>query len=82
MGEPVIKPFDWEDPFALDEQLSDEERMVRDTAENYARRTPAACHKGRISTRISTARSCEKWAHWGYSVRRFLLNMAAPASAT
>ena len=36
MGEPVIKPFDWEDPFALDEQLSDEERMVRDTAENYA----------------------------------------------
>ena len=36
MGEPVIKPFDWEDPFALDEQLSNEERMVRDTAENYA----------------------------------------------
>ena len=36
MGEPVIKPFDWEDPFALDEQLSDEERMVRDTAETYA----------------------------------------------
>jgi len=36
VGEPVIKPFDWEDPFALDEQLSDEERMVRDTAENYA----------------------------------------------
>ena len=36
MGEPIIKPFDWEDPFALDEQLSDEERMVRDTAENYA----------------------------------------------
>jgi glutaryl-CoA dehydrogenase len=36
VGEPVIKPFDWEDPFALDEQLSDEERMVRDTAETYA----------------------------------------------
>ena len=36
MGEPVIKPFDWEDPFGLDEQLSDEERMVRDTAESYA----------------------------------------------
>ncbi|MGZ8348388.1 MAG: acyl-CoA dehydrogenase [Allosphingosinicella sp.] len=29
-------PFDWADPFALDAQLSDEERMVRDTAENYA----------------------------------------------
>jgi len=36
VGEPVIKPFDWEDPLALDEQLSDEERMVRDTAETYA----------------------------------------------
>ena len=29
-------PFDWADPFALDAQLSDEERMVRDTAEGYA----------------------------------------------
>ena len=36
MGEPVIKPFDWEDPFDLDAQLTDEERMVRDTAESYA----------------------------------------------
>ncbi|HYJ29314.1 MAG TPA: acyl-CoA dehydrogenase family protein, partial [Allosphingosinicella sp.] len=29
-------PFDWADPFALDGQLSDEERLVRDTAEAYA----------------------------------------------
>ncbi|HEX9931309.1 MAG TPA: acyl-CoA dehydrogenase [Allosphingosinicella sp.] len=29
-------PFDWADPFALDAQLSDEERLVRDTAEGYA----------------------------------------------
>ncbi|HEX8216376.1 MAG TPA: acyl-CoA dehydrogenase family protein, partial [Allosphingosinicella sp.] len=29
-------PFDWADPFALDAQLSDEERLVRDTAEAYA----------------------------------------------
>ncbi len=36
MGEPQIKPFNWEDPFALDEQLDDHERLVRDTAENYA----------------------------------------------
>ena len=36
MGEPQIKPFDWEDPFALDDQLDDHERIVRDTAENYA----------------------------------------------
>jgi glutaryl-CoA dehydrogenase len=36
MAEPKPLPFDWEDPFALDAQLSDEERMVRDTAESYA----------------------------------------------
>ena len=29
--------FDWQDPFALDAQLTDEERMVRDTARDYAR---------------------------------------------
>jgi glutaryl-CoA dehydrogenase len=28
--------FDWADPFALDAQLSDEERLVRDTAAGYA----------------------------------------------
>ncbi len=31
-----MKTFDWADPFGLDEQLSDEERMVRDTAEAFA----------------------------------------------
>ncbi|MCB1671628.1 MAG: acyl-CoA dehydrogenase [Gammaproteobacteria bacterium] len=29
--------FNWEDPFLLDEQLSEEECMVRDTARQYAR---------------------------------------------
>jgi len=28
--------FAWDDPFQLDEQLSDEERMIRDAARNYA----------------------------------------------
>ncbi len=36
MAEPTTLPFDWADPFALDAQLSDEERMVRDTAEGFA----------------------------------------------
>jgi alkylation response protein AidB-like acyl-CoA dehydrogenase len=34
--EPQILPFDWADPFDLDHQLTDEERLVRDTAEGYA----------------------------------------------
>jgi glutaryl-CoA dehydrogenase len=36
LAEPAILPFDWADPFGLDSQLSDEERLVRDTAEGYA----------------------------------------------
>jgi len=36
VGEPQILPFDWADPFGLDHQLTDEERMVRDTAHAYA----------------------------------------------
>jgi len=36
MAEPTLLPFDWADPFALEAQLSDEERMVRDTAEGFA----------------------------------------------
>ena len=34
MAKPV---FDWNDPFFLDQQLSDEERMVRDTARQFSR---------------------------------------------
>ena len=36
MAEPAILPFDWADAFDLDHQLTDEERMVRDTARAYA----------------------------------------------
>ena len=36
MGEPTILPFDWADPFDLEGQLTDEEKLVRDTAEAYA----------------------------------------------
>ncbi|MHA7000240.1 acyl-CoA dehydrogenase [Aeromonas schubertii] len=28
-------PFDWQDPFFLDDQLSDEERLIRDAARDY-----------------------------------------------
>ena len=29
-------PFSWDDPFLLDEQLTEDERMIRDTARAYA----------------------------------------------
>ena len=36
MAEPAVLSFDWADPLGLDQQLTDEERLVRDTAEGYA----------------------------------------------
>jgi glutaryl-CoA dehydrogenase len=36
MADAGITAFNWADAFALDAQLSDEERLVRDTAEGYA----------------------------------------------
>jgi len=34
--QPSLSSFNWEDPFLLDDQLSDEERMLRDGAAAYA----------------------------------------------
>jgi glutaryl-CoA dehydrogenase len=31
-----MTPFDWQDPFALDTQLSEDERMIRDAAHAFA----------------------------------------------
>ena len=33
---PAKPPFQWDDPFFLDDQLSEEERLVRNTARDYA----------------------------------------------
>ena len=40
-------PFDWTDPFRLDDQLTDEERMIRDAARDFA--------QGELQPRILTA---------------------------
>ena len=34
-----VKGFDWMDPFLLDKQLTEEQRMVRDVARKYARKS-------------------------------------------
>jgi len=39
--------FDWQDPFGLDAQLTDEERMVRDAARDYA--------QGELQPRVTSA---------------------------
>jgi len=44
--------FDWADPFFLDDQLDDEERMIRDTARSYA--------QNKLAPRIVSAFSREE----------------------
>jgi glutaryl-CoA dehydrogenase len=51
--------FDCADPFGLDEQLHEDERMVRDTAEGDARESLSMAGGGRLHTgrlRVSCAR--------------------------
>lgn len=48
----AMVPFDWADPFALDDQLSDEERMVRDAAHAFA--------QGELQPRVIEAYAREK----------------------
>ena len=46
-------PFKWDDPFNLDAQLTDDERMIRDTAEGYA--------QGRLLPRVLSATREERF---------------------
>jgi glutaryl-CoA dehydrogenase len=47
------KPFDWEDPFFLDDQLTEEERAIRDAARDY-------CQE-KLMTRVLEANRHEKF---------------------
>ncbi|MEM6986971.1 MAG: acyl-CoA dehydrogenase [Pseudomonadota bacterium] len=44
---PDLSQFNWEDPLRLDDQLSDEERMIRDSANAYA--------QDRLQSRVTAA---------------------------
>ena len=46
-------PFDWSDPLLLEEQLTDEERMIRDTARDYA--------QGHLQPRVLEANRSESF---------------------
>ena len=55
MDKPSLKPkdapdlgrFDWQDPFRLEDQLTEEERMLRDAAREYA--------QGKLQPRVIAA---------------------------
>ena len=56
--------FQWDDPFMLDEQLTEDERMIRDTARAYAQdKLAAARHQG-LSGREGRSRHLStRWAN-------------------
>jgi hypothetical protein len=76
------KNFKWDDPLLLDEQLTTEERMVRDAAREYA--------QGKLAPRVVEAfrrehtdpRYFAKWARSGFSAQRSRRNSAAAVSIT
>ena len=42
--------FNWQDPFLMEEQLNEEERMVRDTAKQYAQEKGHPLYDSNIKT--------------------------------
>jgi len=74
--------FHWDDPLLLDEQLTDEEKMVRDAARDYA--------EGRLAPRIVEAFRREhtdpgifkEMGDLGLLAPPFPKNMAAAGSTT
>ncbi len=73
--EPALAPtkpaFRWDDPLLLDDQLTEEERMVRDTAHDYAQEELLPRVTEPFRNERPTRRSSAKWARWACSARRF-----------
>ena len=64
----TAKPvFDWADPFALDGQLSEDDRLVRDYRESLRRRPACpAYRRSRFAKRKPIQPSFGKWESWAY----------------
>ena len=55
--------FQWEDPFLLEDQLTEDERLIRDTARDFAQdKLAPRVTAGLPATRRPTARSSPRWA--------------------
>ena len=83
-GKPGIlkdKDFQWEDPLDLESELTEDERMVRDTARGFAQDylMPRVIEAYRRRNTIPTC--CRKWASSACSARPSRKNTAAPAWA-
>ncbi len=75
--------FNWSDPLLLDQQLTDEERMVRDTARDYCPGEAGAARARDVpAARSPTRRSSARWARSTCSASSSPSSTAAPAWAT
>ena len=75
--------FNWRDPLLLDRQLTDDERMVRDTARAYCqdKLAPRVLEAFRSEHEDVGARSTVSSAPWTCSASPFPNSTAAPVSA-
>jgi hypothetical protein len=79
---PSLAPFDWADPFHLGDQLSEDERMVAESARSFA--------EAELAPRVTEAYLDEKVApelfglmgKWAFWARRSRRNTAASARVT
>ena len=71
--------FNWQDPFLLDSQLSDDERMVRDAASAYCQDKLLPRVTQAFGTAQPTPPSFARWENWAFWAPPSPNNTAAPA---
>ena len=65
---PASAPFKWDDPFLLEDQLAEDERLVRDTARDYAQEKLGSARRRGLSQRAHRPRHLStRWARWACS---------------
>jgi hypothetical protein len=71
--------FHWDDPLLLDQQLTDDERAVRDAARAYCQDKLQPRVLEAFRTRRPTRPSSARWANWACWARPSPSSTAAPA---
>jgi glutaryl-CoA dehydrogenase len=61
---PSLAPFDWADPFHLNDQLSEDERMVAESARSFATDKLLPRVTDAYLRSMSAPRSSPRWARW------------------
>ena len=74
--------FQWEDPLDLEGELTEEERMVRDTARGFAQDYLMPRVVEAYAMKRTIPRCCPRWASSACSARRCRKSMAAPGWVT